>query len=420
VHTFKVAQREDILALLSFLAVSVLVATLLTKALAQRARAEQGELEAKLLYRVSSKLLGGASLLTALDDVAADMVDRFGLARCEVTAFGPGGVTGDSTVMGWAGAAEATGPPVVIPLENDRGSFGEVRLFPSEAGHLQERHRRLAAAFAGQVALAVEAATLAEQSRRAQADAESSRVRAALFSAVTHDLRTPLASIKAAATSLLDQGVAFDQRQRNDLLSTIAEESDRLNRLIANLLSLSRLRSGAAAAEKTAVPVEDVIEAAAGRLAKRDGAVPIRIRIPRGAEIIPPVLIDLLQIDQVVTNLLENAIKYGAGGGQVEVEASAQEGWVTVAVVDHGPGVPPEDRERIFDEFFRRDTGGGAGGVGLGLAIARGIVEAHGGSILVEETPGGGATFRFQLPVGTVEPPAPSAEPPARSGEVSA
>ncbi|HMC80891.1 MAG TPA: ATP-binding protein [Acidimicrobiia bacterium] len=404
-RTFAVAKGEDLLALFAFLAVSILVATLLTRTLSQRTRAERGEHEARLLYRMSSLLLGGAPLPSVLGRFAGDVVELLGLARCEVHTLRLDG----SLVM----AACAGSPPdgaagsVAIPLRTERGTFGQVKVFPEPSVDLGHRELELATAFAGQLALAVEAAMLAEQTRASRAEAEASRVRAALFSSVTHDLRTPLASIKAAATSLLDQGVTFNEVQRKDLLSTIAEESDRLNRLIANLLDLSRLRAGALVPEKTAAPVEDVVEAAVHRLQRRWKDVGIHVQVP---ETLPLVPMDLIQIDQVVSNLLENAVKYASNGIPIEVRATADGPWVEVAVADGGPGIPPEDRERVFEEFFRRDTGGGQGGVGLGLAISRAIVEAHGGSMWVGDTPGGGATIGFRLPLARA-PGAPPAGP---------
>jgi two-component system sensor histidine kinase KdpD len=392
-RTFAVAKGADLLALFAFLIVAVLVATLLTKALAERIRAEQGEDEARLLYRISSRLLGGAPLPTALKQFADDMVELFSLAGCEVSTLG---IDGALSLTASAGAAPSAGAPrTVVPLKTERGTFGEVAIYPRPGGRFEERQLELAAAFAGQLALAVEAALLAEQTRHSQAEAESSRVRAALFSSVTHDLRTPLAAIKASATSLLDQDVVFDDAQRHDLLTTIAEESDRLNRLIANLLSLSRLRAGALVLEKTAAPVEDVIEAVVARMRKRGGVIRVA---DTGA--LPPVPMDILQIDQVVTNLLENALRFTTRGSPVEICADSKDGWVEVAVADHGRGIPPEDRERVFEEFYRGDSGDDQAGVGLGLAIARAIVEAHGGSTWVAETPGGGATVGFRLPIG--------------------
>ena len=156
-----------------------------------------------------------------------------------------------------------------------------------------------------------------------------------------------------------------------------------------------------------------MIEAAVARLRRRWRGVGLRVHLPPESDTLPPVPMDLLQIDQVVSNLLENAIKYRGNATPVEVSAGARDGWVEVTVADHGPGIPPEERERVFEEFYRRDTAGGQGGVGLGLAIARAIVGAHGGSMWVADTPGGGATVGFRLPVDlpavAIDAPAPAA-----------
>ncbi|HEU5001176.1 MAG TPA: ATP-binding protein [Actinomycetota bacterium] len=412
-RTFAVAKSEDLLALIVFLVVAVLIATLLTNTVAQRSRAERSAREAQLLYRISSRLLGGAPLATALDLFVRDMVELFSLAGCEVVTEGLGDLQPGGELRAVAGAPPGPTAGTSLELRTDRGLFGHIRVAPGATG-LGEPELGLARAFAGQVALAVEATVLAERTRRSQADAEASRVRAALFSSVTHDLRTPLAAIKASATSLLDAGVHFDSVQRADLLATIAEESDRLNRLIANILSLSRLRAGALVLEKTAAPVEDVIEAAVARLRRRWKDLAIQVR---AGDSIPPVPMDLLQIDQVVSNLVENAVHYAGAAQPVEVGVTATPGWVEVRVADHGPGIPAADRERVFEEFYRRDTARGQGGVGLGLAISRAIVEAHGGSMWAGETPGGGATVGFRLPVASAPPPAEAPSPRVRVAE---
>jgi signal transduction histidine kinase len=147
--------------------------------------------------------------------------------------------------------------------------------------------------------------------------------------------------------------------------------------------------------DTTTAPVEDVIEAAVSRLRKRGGVIHVE-----DTTALPPVPMDLLQIDQVVSNLLENALRFSTNGVPVEISASAAHGFVEVVVADHGPGIPPGDRGRVFEEFYRGDAGGDQGGVGLGLAIARAIVEAHGGTMWVAETPGGGASVGFRLPLG--------------------
>jgi two-component system sensor histidine kinase KdpD len=399
VRTFVVSKGEDLVGLVVFLAVSSLVATLLSQAVSERARAERREHEAWLLYHMSSRLLGGDPLAGVLNQFAADMVELFRLARCEIAT------TGDDALA--VAAPEADGPPrgrgeaVDITLGTERRTLGTVRLFAEPGSSFGKEELRIAGALVRQAAVAVERSQLQRETRAAHAEAESSRLRAALFSAVTHDLRTPLASIKASATSLLEEGVAFDAASRLDLLHTIVEESDRLNRLIANLLHLARLRAGVLVPDRVPTPIEDVIESVVDRLHQLLRERPVRVRI---RDDIPPVPMDVMQIDQVLTNVLENAARYSPEGTPIEVGAARWHSWVEVRVADAGPGIPEPDRERVMDDFFRRDTVASPGGAGLGLSIARAIVVAHGGSLRIQDTPGGGTTVVFRLPV--VERPA--------------
>lgn len=257
-----------------------------------------------------------------------------------------------------------------------------------------------------QLALAVKSARLDAQRRAVQArldadkraalaEAEASRIRAALFSSVTHDLRTPLASIKASATSLLDEAVDFEAEQRTELLTTIVEETDRLNRLIGNLLDLSRLRAGALAPSKAPAAIEEVVEGVVARLRALLSGRQVSIRIRDDTPLVP---MDVMQIDQVLTNLLENVIKYTPEGSEVQIKAGRWQSSVEVQVADRGGGIPTQDREKVFEEFFRRDVEGHKGGAGLGLSIARAMVIAHGGQMWIKDTPGGGATVGFRLP----------------------
>jgi two-component system sensor histidine kinase KdpD len=393
-HTFEVEKAEDIVALFVFLIVSAIVANLFTQALGQRARAERREHETSLLYRLASRLLGRESLGGVLDEFAEDVVRLFDLARCEVRISS----SEETKVQGGhfqSGPSFDEALGVEIPMRTEREEFGIVRVIPKTTGAFGDQERELAQAFVSQMALAVESIRLQEKTRSAQAEAEGSRIRAALFSSVTHDLRTPLSSIKASATSLLEEGVSFDASQREELLRTIAEESDRLNRLIGNLLDLSRLRAGALVPEKVPTPIDEVIEGVVSRMGRILDGLRIDIRIKDG---IPPVPIDVLQIDQVLSNLLENAARYSPDDSEIQVRASKWQSSVEIEVADRGPGIPPEDRERVFQEFFRGGSEDRRGGAGLGLSIARAIVAAHGGSMRIHETPGGGATVGFSLP----------------------
>ena len=237
---------------------------------------------------------------------------------------------------------------------------------------------------------------LADEARSAQVDAEDSRLRAALFSSVTHDLRTPLASITAAVTSLQDEQAAFTPGDRTDLLDTIRQEADRLNRLVGNLLNLARMRAGALKPEKEPAAIEEVIEAVLARLQPMLAGREVRLMMREDLGEIP---MDVLQMDQVLTNLVENACKYSPVGTPITVVASSWHDSVEVRVADRGRGIPEDERQRVFEPFVRGDNDPRAGS-GLGLSIAQAIVVAHDGSMWIESTPGGGTTVAFRLPRG--------------------
>ena len=255
--------------------------------------------------------------------------------------------------------------------------------------------------FLDQAATMIEQAYLRRQSMQIEILRRTDALRTALLSSVSHDLRTPLASIKAAASSLLQEDMQWDEDTRLSFANTIEREADRLNRLVENLLDMSRIEGGALKPEKEwyaiSALVQDVVERLQPLLQGRE----IRTSLPPD---LPPVQVDYLYIDQVLTNLLENAVRYTPPGSPIDISAEVKDGQLLVSVADRGPGIPPGQRERIFDKFYRvltyqRDTRGS----GLGLAVCRGLVEAHGGCIWVESRMGGGALFRLTLPLGSTE-----------------
>ncbi len=247
--------------------------------------------------------------------------------------------------------------------------------------------------------LAAERARLMEETSRVRLLEEVDRLRAALMGSVSHDLRTPLASIKASISDLADPDLHLSDEDRAMLLRTTEEETDRLTRLVTNLLDMSRIQAGALVLHRSATPLDELVGGVAARLA---GMFTDHRLVVEVAEGLPLADVDYLLIEQVVSNLLENAARYTPAGTGVTVRAAAVAGGdeVEVAVIDHGPGVAEEERERIFDEFYRlRAQSRGPVGTGMGLAIVKGIVEAHGGRIRVDSTPGGGATFVVGMPV---------------------
>jgi two-component system sensor histidine kinase KdpD len=288
---------------------------------------------------------------------------------------------------------------VFVPLKGSRGRVGMLGLAAHErVAALSASDQAMLDAFAGLVGSALERTTLAEEARRARLHAETEQLRNALLSSVSHDLRTPLAVVTGATSALLDQA-PVDEANRRLLLTTAHGEALRLNRLVHNLLDMTRLEAGALKVRKELQPLEEVIGAALNRVDDRLRDREIGTTIPEDLPLVP---FDPILIEQVLINVLENATKHTPPGTSIDVAARARDGEIEVEVADRGPGIGAADAERIFDKFCRlRETEGG--GVGLGLTICRGIVQAHGGRIWVEERPGGGASFRFTLPVEAAE-----------------
>ena len=253
--------------------------------------------------------------------------------------------------------------------------------------------------FVAQTALALERALLVERAASARVAAETERARSALLSAVSHDLRTPLASITGAATAL-SSGAGLDEQARSELIETVREESERLSRLIADILDLTRLESGDLAARTEPYPLEEIVDSALQRL---EGALAgRRIERVRPEEVlIAPV--DPVLLEQVLVNLLENAAKYTPPKSGIEVRLARAEGAAVIEVADRGPGLPPGEEGRVFERFYRAADSQRARGTGLGLTICLAIVRAHRGRIEAENRPGGGALFRVTLPLEAAE-----------------
>jgi len=260
--------------------------------------------------------------------------------------------------------------------------------------------RHLLETFASQIALAIERGLLAEEAQAAHVSAEAERLRNALLSSVSHDLRTPLASITGGVSSLLESGDSLDAETQRELLRAVHEEAERLNRLVQNLLEMTRLESGSVQVRKDWHSIEELVGAALGRFNRRLGQRPIVTRIPAD---LPLVALDPVLIEQVLVNLLDNALKYTPPESPIEIAARVEGDGVTVEVADRGPGLPPGEERRVFDKFYRGRAVADRG-VGLGLAICQGIVEAHGGRIWAENRPGGGVALRFTL-AGKDPPP---------------
>ncbi len=271
-----------------------------------------------------------------------------------------------------------------------------------------DHERHLLATFANQAALAIDRARLIEESTRAAALEEADHLKSALLAAVSHDLRTPLASIKASATSLLQEEITWDAATQREFLTAIDEETDRLTRLVGSLLDLTRIQGGALKPEKEWYDMGELVASVTDRLAPPLLSHPLQVRI---APDLPPVAFDFIEIGQVLTNLIENAAKYSDLGTRIDVDADHIDTGVRICVRDRGFGIPATDLPHVFDPFYRVRSDRRTrriGGAGIGLAICRGFIEAHGGTIGVESSVGDGSTFTFTLPVNASVCPVPN------------
>ena len=282
-----------------------------------------------------------------------------------------------------------------VPLIGSRGAVGVLGVRPTEAHAFDSPEQlHLLETFANQTALAIERAALAEEAQAAQLRVEGERLRNSLLSSVSHDLRTPLAVITGSASTLLESGGALEATVRQDLLRTIREEAERLNRLVQNLLEMTRLEAGVEV-RKEWHSLEEVLGAALSRLEMALRDRPVHTDIAKDLPLIP---MDDVLVEQVLINLLENAARYTPAGTAIDIRAWTEDGRVIVEVADRGPGLAAGDEIRIFEKFYR-GAAPDSRGAGLGLAICRAILEAHGGRIWAQNRPDGGAIFRFSLPV---------------------
>ena len=388
VHTLAVEHAEDFLALITFLAVSVLTGLLLSAVLQQKSRAEKREVQTRLLNRFTGEVLSGRVLEQVLRELGESLVKILDLASCEFET-----ALTSPVVVNPPGPA-SPGQDLVIPLTSKDRTVGSVKVaIAAQRGPLGHEDISVLEGFAGQLALALESIRLSDEVNEVQLEAETERLRAAWFSGVTHDLKTPLAAITASVTSLLDES-AITGEARAEHLDTIRQEADHLNRLVSNLLDVGRLRAGVLTPSKQPFAIDELIGAVARRLRPLLARHNLEIDV-KGT--LPEIPMDIVQIEQVLTNLIENAVKFSPVGTTIRVGVVGAPSSVRVSVADNGPGIPKSDRDRLF-HAFERGTGQEAG-TGLGLAVASALIGAHDGRIWAQETPGGGATLTFELPI---------------------
>lgn len=379
VHSFTLADGSNWFALAAYVVVAVTVSLLADRVRRRAAEAEQREREAAFLADVASELLGGRELRDELESISERAAQVLGVSRARVE-------------LGRHAPPAGEAPH---PLEADKRLVGTLYLPEGEAPSIAERGRFLPA-LASLLGVALDRERLQQEAVDADALRRSDTVKTAVLQAVSHDLRSPLTAIRAAADGLRSEVLELDEFDRAELVETIHIEAGRLDRLVSNLLDLSRLQADAASPAPELWSVDELVAQALDEVRGSD-----RVGVVFAREV-PPVRVDATQIQRVLANLLENALRFSPPDARVQVRVTSTRKEVIVRVVDQGVGIAEGELERIFEPFHRAaDEGRGAG---LGLTIARGFAEANAGRVWAESHPGQGASFALALPI--VEQPA--------------
>jgi len=381
VHTLTIADPKNIVAIAIFVGVAVSVASVVDLAARRTHQAARLRAESEILSYLAGNVLRGE---TGLEALLERVRETFGMESVAL-------LERESEVAPWTCAGSVGPRPVECPEDADADMpVGDNLALALSGRVLPAADRRVLAAFAAQAAVVLDHRRLQEEADQAKELAEGNRIRTALLAAVSHDLRTPLAGIKAAVSSLRSDDVEWSEQDRADLLEAIEEGADRLDHLVGNLLDMSRLQTGTVTPIIREIDLDEVVPMALGAVPEDS----VDLDIP---ETLPMVEADKGLLERSVANVVENAVKYSPADCPVLVSASAIADRVEVRVVDRGPGVPDEAKDRIFEPFQRYGGVPRGAGVGLGLAVARGFAEAMGGTLDAEDTPGGGLTMVLSL-----------------------
>jgi two-component system sensor histidine kinase KdpD len=425
-YSFKVSDTQYLVTLVGMLTVAMVISHLMANVRYQARVAGHRERRATVLYRMSRELAAARSeadiVRIAVRHVHAEFGGRnvilfpndhgrivypddkplaeaslrgadLGVAQWVYDHNEPAG-QGTHTLAG-AGAA-------YFPLGAENQAMGVLALLPVSLRRIfLPEQRQLLETFLNQVAHALERVRLAERARAVAVDMEAERLRNSLLSSISHDLRTPLATIVGSASALAERDEMLADTERKDLSRTIFEEASRMASLITNILDMARLEAGAVKLNRQWHVLEELIGSVLNRLEARLRGRTVSVRLPRD---MPLILVDGVLLEQVLANLLDNAAKYSPPGTPIEITAENSAFTISLSVADRGPGIPAGQEEKLFEKFARAHPEGAQSGVGLGLAICRAIVEAHGGWIRAKNRGTGGAIFTFTLPVDQAPP----------------
>jgi len=384
IHTFTIQDPQNAAALVLFVVVAASVASAVHLSARREAQAVAAQRESRVLLQLAQSLLGASNQLPALLDQA---LNTFGMRSAAI-------VRRDSVRTPWAILA-SSGPFEVDQVQEAsvRAPLDDVTELVLTGPVIEADERRLVSAFATHAAVILSRDALVQEAQAATRLAKDNRTRTALLAAVSHDLRTPLAGIKAAVSSLRQSDITWSPSDEADLLESIEESADRLNAMVGNLLDMSRLQTGTVTTHIQELHLQDVVAASVAALGEQGSRV-------RGSysDDLPLFTADAGLLERVLANLLENALKHSPGRQEVVLSGSVTRNRIQIRVVDRGMGVPDVFKDQIFAPFQRFGDAPRGEGVGLGLAVARGLTEAMDGTLTAEDTPGGGLTMVIDLP----------------------
>jgi two-component system, OmpR family, sensor histidine kinase KdpD len=391
-HTFRVHATLDLITLIIFLIFAVVMSQLIGRAREGTRIAKQREWDAVRMYELISGLAGAHETAQIAEILAGHTSLTFNCRSVEVVL--PDGKDGSPEVIGYPGQVpRESAPTFTIPLTTPRGQEGELRLWRAESEFNREE-TRLMEAFGSQGALALERVRLTKGENKARFLEESDRIKTSLLNSVSHELRSPLAAIKASVSSLRSGAIDWEMPARNELLETVEEETDHLNLLVGNLLDMSRIEAGALSPHLRWNSIGEIVRGVATKMRKQLQGYPLEIDLPEELPFVPS---DYVMMEQVFTNLLSNSIKYALHNSRITISGMKEPGGLHILMTNQGPSVPEEQLERIFDKFTRVTDADRITGTGLGLSICKGIIEAHHGKIWAENR-AGGIAFHILLP----------------------
>lgn len=425
INTFSVADAQYLVTFMIMLLVGMVISHLTSNMRAQAKVAAHRERRASVLYALSEELAVSRAVTDTVKVAVRHIQAEFGGANVILFPADGGRIVYplspplpeslrgcDLGVAQWvfdhdqiAGQGTDTLPganAVFFPMKGFRGNIGVLALSPANSRRVfLPEQRRLLDTFINQVVQTIERVSLSEEAQQAQVRMESESLRNSLLSAISHDLRTPLASIVGAASSLVDKDAQLSHADRQELGLTIYDEALRMSNLTNNILDMARLDAGKAQLNRQWYPLDEIIGGALARLRKKLEGRIVNTKLPEGLCL---VRLDAVLIEQVLINLLENACKYTPVGNPIDISAERSVHTLKISVADRGPGIPVGEEEKLFDKFYRLNREGSQSGVGLGLAVCKAIVIAHGGLVSASNRPGGGAEFYFVLPMDEALP----------------